>query len=121
MVRTLPRKQLPGYGLGVRVPPLPLRRVWGLGESAHPPRSERGVSRFEPWIPSLSPAPVVERAKTPGPQPGSRGFESRRGFCTDNLVVGELVTPPALEAGERRFESCRPDCAVEERLSSRAS
>ena len=39
-----------------------------------------------------------------------------------HLAVGELATPPALEAGDRRFESCQPDLsAVEERLSSRAS
>lgn len=37
---------------------------------------------------------------------------------------GSVATPPASGAGDRRFDSCRPDlapCAVEERLSSRAS
>src|SRR6266545_3831012 len=63
----------------------------------------------------------------------------------DRLVLGELATPPASGAGDRRFDSCRPDLfrvqasgggaglrpagaaaartrsAVEEGLSSRAS
>jgi hypothetical protein len=51
-------------------------------------------------------AAVVERVMTPGSQPGSCGFESRRRFF---LAVGELATPPALGAGDRRFDSCRPD------------
>jgi hypothetical protein len=51
-------------------------------------------------------APVVEAVMTPGPQPGSCGFESRRGF---QLAVGEMATPPASGAGRRRFESCQPD------------
>ena len=48
---------------------------------------------------------------TPGPQPGSCGFESRRGY----LFIwswGSMATPPASGAGDRRFDSCRPDlCA----------
>jgi hypothetical protein len=28
-----------------------------------------------------------------------------------HLAVGELATPPALGAGDRRFESCQPDLA----------
>jgi hypothetical protein len=52
-------------------------------------------------------APVVELAMTPGPQPGSCGFKSRRGSL--HLAVGEKATPPASGAGDRRFDSCRPD------------
>jgi hypothetical protein len=51
-----------------------------------------------------------------------RGFESRRGFL--RLAVGETATPPASGAGDRWFDSSRPDLhgsAVEERRSSRAS
>jgi hypothetical protein len=45
--------------------------------------------------------------KTPGPQPGSRGFESRRRYS--HLAVGEMATPPVSGTGDRRFDSCRPD------------
>jgi hypothetical protein len=57
-------------------------------------------------------------------------FEPCRRSSICLLVVGELATPPASGAGDRRFDSCRPDfgvvrtpscSAVEERLSSRAS
>jgi hypothetical protein len=60
-------------------------------------------------LPPESHAPVVEVAMTPGPQPGSCGFEPRRGFHDRLLAVGELGTPPASGAGDRRFDSCRPD------------
>jgi hypothetical protein len=33
------------------------------------------------------------------------------GHDVRHLAVGELATPPALEAGDRRFESCQPDLA----------
>ena len=36
-----------------------------------------------------------------------RGFESRRGFL--RLAVGEMATPPASGAGDRWFDSSRPD------------
>ena len=37
-----------------------------------------------------------------------RGFESRRGFLV-RLAVGETATPPASGAGDRWFDSSRPD------------
>jgi hypothetical protein len=37
------------------------------------------------------------------------------------LPVGETATPPGSGPGDRWFDSSRADCAVEERLSSRAS
>jgi hypothetical protein len=37
-----------------------------------------------------------------------RGFESRRGFLS-RLAVGESATPPASGAGDRWFDSSRPD------------
>ena len=113
--------------MGVRLPLLPLSRS-GVVESAR-----RATVNREAQVRSLPPefhAPVVERAMTPGPQPGSCGFESRRGYlgalgeppgsprppplvrfadkrCA--LAVGEVATPPASGAGDRRFDSCRPD------------
>ena len=75
-----------------------------------------GASHFKPpW----------SKGMTPGSQPGSCGFESRRGFF--QLVVGEPGTPPVSGTGDRRFESCRPDtegltrhgCAAEPRCSLR--
>jgi hypothetical protein len=45
--------------------------------------------------------------KTPGSQPGSCGFNSRRRY--QRLVVGEKATPPASGAGDRWFDSSRPD------------
>jgi hypothetical protein len=70
---------------------------------AAPARPLCGVAESTPW------APVVEVAMTPGPQPGSCGFESRRGYWNVHLAVGELATPPASGAGDRRFDSCQPD------------
>jgi hypothetical protein len=45
--------------------------------------------RFEPCRRSFPYAPVVEREMTPGPQPGSCGFESRRGCfpCLEDWVI----------------------------------
>jgi hypothetical protein len=99
--------------------------------------------------PEPSTPPWSKRAMTPGPQPGSCGFESRRGCLLkiDDLgalvdlavrgrdrsregegdevdpaahqhasvdrklllAVGELATPQAPDAGDRRFDSCQPD------------
>ena len=52
---------------------------------------------------------------------GKGGFDSRRGYCLSLLPVGEKATPPVSGTGDRWFDSSRADCAVEERLSSRAS
>ena len=64
-------------------------------------------------------APVVERGDDAGFSPRKLRVRVPPGVL--QLAVGETVTPPASGAGDRRFDSCRPDCAVEERLSSRAS
>jgi hypothetical protein len=58
------------------------------------------------FLPPEPHAPVVEREMTPGPQPGSCGFESRRGYQTGRR---EEAIPPASGAGDRRFDSCQPD------------
>jgi hypothetical protein len=57
--------------------------------------------------PELTP-PWSKRAMTPDSQSGSCGFESRRG-CWNNWLWGSVATPPASGAGDRRFDSCRPD------------
>jgi hypothetical protein len=54
-----------------------------------------------------SQAPVVETVMTPGPQPGSCEFESRRGCFI--WLWGSLATPPVSGTGDRWFESSRPD------------
>ena len=52
-------------------------------------------------------------------------FEGGKSLLPHHRLIvwlwGSVATPPASGAGDRRFDSCRPDCAVEERLSSRAS
>lgn len=67
--------------------------------------------RLPPAPPSRDPrgaftALVAQRMRAPGFEPGGREFESLRGL---HGMWGSLATPPALGAGARRFESCRPD------------
>jgi hypothetical protein len=62
--------------LGVRLPLLPLIRS-GVVETER--RAAVNRERQVRALPPEPPAPVVETAMTPGPQPGSCGFESRRG------------------------------------------
>jgi hypothetical protein len=50
---------------------------------------------------------------TPDSQSGGCGFNSRRGRSSGCRQAG---IPPVSGTGDRRFDSCRPDCAVEERL-----
>ena len=77
------RKRVGFAALGVRLPLLPFRcgRV-GKTRGCYP--RDR---RFDPCRRSSQapPAPVVETAMTPGPQPGSCGFKSRRGCSTNWL------------------------------------
>jgi hypothetical protein len=63
--------------------------------------------RFESCRRSCTTCPRGRRAMTPGPQPGSCGFESRRGCSTTGR--GGIGTPPASGAGDCRFDPCRPD------------
>jgi hypothetical protein len=69
--------------------------------------TEQGLVRVQD-LRSVRSCPRGRRAMTPGPQPGSCGFESRRGCCL-LLPVGETATPPASGAGDRWFESSRAD------------
>ncbi len=83
--------------LRVRVPP----RVLTIDGRALVDLAVRGGIRSregegEEVDPVLPPAPC-------------RRSRPRRGGR--HLAVGELATPPALEAGDRRFESCQPDLA----------
>jgi hypothetical protein len=65
-------------------------------------------------------APVVERAMTPDSQSGSCGFEPRRGFC--HFWLWGRRAPRRLWAPEIAGSTpAGQTCAVEERLSSRAS
>ena len=91
-------------------------------------RSTRSVRRLVSRMAATTPGRSRGKGLKPVPQGRRRG--SRPGRPTRSslgrslhLAVGEVATPPALDAGDRRFESCQPDlpCAVEERLSSRAS
>jgi hypothetical protein len=88
----------------VLLPPLPFRRGRDGKTRGCYPRDRR----FEPCRRSLTP-PWSKTVMTPGPQPGSCGFEGRRGYLVGLLAVGELATPPASGAGDRRFDSCQPD------------
>ena len=84
--------------MGVRLPLLPLRS--GVVESVRRATvtRERQVRALPP-----EPAPVVEEAMTPGPQPGGCGFESRRGCLNDRLLaVGEHGHPAGF--GRRRSQ-----------------
>ena len=65
--------------------------------------------RFESCRRSLVP-PWSKQRMTPGSQPGGAGSSPAGGFSHDRLLaVGKLAIPPAPDAGDRRFESCRPD------------
>jgi hypothetical protein len=75
-------------------------------------------------------APVVENGDDAGLSTRKLRVRVPPGVLVSLLAVGELATPPALGAGDRRFDSCQPDMsicvlsarrAVEEGLSSRAS
>lgn len=125
------RKRVGFAALGVRLPPLPLVEVWPSWQGSavlrrratSPRRFESCCLRFVPaWSSGQdarlliarrrfeacrrSLAPVVEAAMTPGPQPGTAGSSPAGGLY---LAVGETATPPASGAGDRRFDSCRPD------------
>src|SRR5262249_18570969 len=102
--------------LGVRLPLLPLRS--GVVESAR--RATVTRERQVRILPPEPHAPVVETAMTPGPQPGSCGFESRRGCSSSGC--GGAWPPRRLRAPEIAGSSpAGQACAVGERLSSRAS
>ncbi len=158
------RKRVGLRALGVRLPLLPPRS--GVVERV----TRRATVNRERQVRALPPEPLFARAvetkprggviskrvpcprgrtaMTPGPQPGGAGSTPAGGssFTTGRGGDG---TPPASGAGDRRFDSCRPDsgssrrrrsrtgrdmeegggfagasrsrCAVEEWLSSRAS
>ena len=118
------RKRAGLRALGVRLPLLPFRcgraaRRTTVNREAqvrilppelgHPPRRrpvsvearladiEQGLVRFQGLRPSC---PRGRAVMTPGSQPGRRGFDSRRGYCTTHLPVGERGHPAGF--GSRR-------------------
>src|SRR5262245_30011398 len=86
---------------------------------------ERQVRALPPEL--LSACPRGRSGDDAGPSTRKLRVRVPPGVSIDRqLAVGEMATPPASGAGDRRFDSCRPDLvvvlsAVEERLSSRAS
>jgi hypothetical protein len=90
---------------------IPAGHTFGsVAQTGRAPGSYPGRCRFDACrghSPSAS-RPRGRTVMTPGPQPGSCGFESRRG-CSFPSGCRGAGTPPASGAGDRRFESCRPD------------
>jgi hypothetical protein len=54
-------------------------------------------------------APVVEKGDDAGPSTRKLRVRVPPGVLVRLLAVGELATPPASGAGDRRFDSCQPD------------
>jgi hypothetical protein len=91
----------------VRALPPELRR--SVSVAARLPDMEQGLVRFQDL--RLAACPRGRAVVTPGSQPGGAG-STPAGGSEFLLAVGEMATPPASGAGDRWFDSSRPDCAV---------